>query len=143
MELFFLKKSLKLGGRFCTALTCIAGVPSGRANITSWQSFIRPAMFDLELDYTVGVGVREGREHSVIFHSPIPTPLLTFDRRPPPLVQISFLASLPLPLKSKMAAMIFVKKILSTRSPKLRLLCRFVPHWHHNSSHLAPTGRKN
>ena len=33
------------------------------------------------------------------------------------------LPSLPLPLKSKMAAIIFVKKYLSIRSPKLRLLC--------------------
>ena len=33
------------------------------------------------------------------------------------------LPNLPQPLKSKMAAMIFVKKILSTRAPKLRLLC--------------------
>ena len=32
--------------------------------------------------------------------------------------------SLPLPLKSKMGAIIFVMNLLSTRSPKLRLLCR-------------------
>ena len=57
-------------------------------------------------------------------HFPTPNPLLMFDRRPPPWHQFLSLASLQLPLKSKMAAMIFVKEILSSRSPKLRLLCR-------------------
>ena len=40
-----------------------------------------------------------------------------------PWYKLLSLPSLPLPLKSKMAAIIFVKKILSTRSPKLRLVC--------------------
>ena len=64
-------------------------------------------------------------------HSPTPTPLLIFDRRPPPWFRFFFSHSLPLPLKSKMAAIVFVekkklvsKKILSTRSPILRLLCK-------------------
>ena len=57
-------------------------------------------------------------------HFPTANPLLIFDRRPPPWHQFLSLASLQLPLKSKMAAMIFVKEILSSRSPKLRLLCR-------------------
>ena len=61
-----------------------------------------------------------GRRH---LYSPSPAALLILDRRPPPLVQISSLPNLPLPLKSKTAAIILVKKILSTRSPKLRLLC--------------------
>ena len=39
------------------------------------------------------------------------------------LVQIFSLSSLPLPLKSKMATIIFVRKTRSSRSPKLRLLC--------------------
>ena len=64
--------------------------------------------------------------------SPTPTPLLIFDCRPPPWCKFFFSHSLPLPLKSKMAAIVFVekkkklvsKKILSTRSPILRLLCR-------------------
>ena len=47
-----------------------------------------------------------------------PTPLYIFDQRPPPWY------SLQLPLKSKMVAIIFIKEILSSRSPKLRLLCR-------------------
>ena len=51
-------------------------------------------------------------------HFLTPTLLLIFDRRPTPWY------SLQLPLKSKMAAIIFVKEILSTRAPKLRLLCR-------------------
>ena len=57
-------------------------------------------------------------------HFPTANALLIFDRRPPPWHQFLSLASLQLPLKSKMAAMIFVKEILSSRSPKLRLLCR-------------------
>ena len=47
-----------------------------------------------------------------------PTLLLIFDRRPLPWY------SLRLPLKSKMVAIIFVEEILTTRAPKLRLLCR-------------------
>ena len=63
-------------------------------------------------------------------HFPTPNPLLIFDRRPPPWHQFLSLASLQLPLKSKMAAMIFVKEILSSRSPKLRLLCRLPIAWY-------------
>ena len=51
------------------------------------------------------------------------SPLLISDRRPPPWNKFLSLPNLPQPLKSKMAAMIFVKKILNTRAPKLRLLC--------------------
>ncbi|RMX38736.1 hypothetical protein pdam_00012436, partial [Pocillopora damicornis] len=65
-------------------LVCSASVLLVRANLIGSRSFIRPVMFDLELEWTI----------------------------------------LPLPLKSKMATIIFDKKILSTRSPKLRLLCR-------------------
>ena len=57
-------------------------------------------------------------------HLPTPNPLLIFDRRPPPWYKFLSLPSLQLPLKSKMAAIIFVKEILSSRSPKSRLLCR-------------------
>ena len=45
---------------------------------------------------------------------PISTPLLIFDCQPPSWYKFLSLPSLPLPLKSKMAAIIFVKKILST-----------------------------
>ena len=55
---------------------------------------------------------------------PHPHPPLTFDRRPPPWYKFLSLSSFQLPLKSKMAAIIFVKKILSSCSPKSRLLCR-------------------
>lgn len=56
-----------------------------------------------------------------------PLPLLPFDRRPPPWYKfLSPLMALAFRCckKTKMAALIFTKKILSTRSPKLRLLCR-------------------
>ena len=56
--------------------------------------------------------------------SPILTPLLICDRQSPPQYKFIFLSYFSLPLKSKMAAIIFVKKILSSRPPKLRLLCR-------------------
>ena len=52
-------------------------------------------------------------------HSPTPTPLLIFDCRLPPWYKFLSLPSLPQPLKLKIVAKIFVKKILSTRSPKL------------------------
>ena len=52
------------------------------------------------------------------------TPLLIFDGRPPPHYKFLSLPCLSLPSKSKMAANIFVKSILSTRSPKLCLFCR-------------------
>ena len=55
---------------------------------------------------------------------PYPHPLLIFDRRPPPRYKLISLLSLKLPLKLKMTAIIFVMKLLSTRSPKLRLLYR-------------------
>ena len=55
---------------------------------------------------------------------PYPHPLLIFDRRPPPRYKLISLPSLKLPLKLKMTAIIFVMKLLSTRSPKLRLLYR-------------------
>ena len=45
---------------------------------------------------------------------PISTPPLIFDCQPPSWYKFLSLPSLPLPLKSKMAAIIFVKKILST-----------------------------
>ena len=48
-----------------------------------------------------------------------PTPLLIFDRQPPPQQRFLSLPCLLLPLQSKMAAIIFVDKILSTCSPKL------------------------
>ena len=79
----------------------------------------------LELEWTTRVGGGEGRE---VNFTPPPHPHQSpyFDRRPPLWYKFISLLSLPLPLKSKMAAIIFVKKILSTRSPKLRLLSRLV-----------------
>ena len=55
---------------------------------------------------------------------PTSTPPLTAYRRLPPCYKFLSPPSLPLPLNSKMVATTFVKKIPSTYSPKLRLLCR-------------------
>ena len=60
----------------------------------------------------------EGREEFLIPH------LLPLDRRSPPWYKFLSLPSLPLLYLSKMAAVIFTKKILSNHLPKLRLLCR-------------------
>ena len=127
-------------------LACTAGVLFGRANVFIWL-----AMFDLELDWTARVG--GGRRASgwclelnstnqelrswanrvckitMIsdmdnLHSPTHIPLLIIDRWLPPWYKFLSLPSLPLPLKSKRVVIIFIKKIMSTRSPKLRPLCR-------------------
>ena len=62
------------------------------------------------------------------FHFSTSTPLLVFDWQPPPWYKFLSHLSLLLPLKSKMVAIIFVTKILSSRLPKLHLLCRLVNH---------------
>ena len=77
------------------------------------RSFIQPAVFDLELESKVG---------SIC--SPTPTPLLAFYCRLPAWYKFLSLPSLLLPLKSKLALIIFAEKIPSIRSPKSRLLCR-------------------
>ena len=60
-----------------------AGVLLLRANVVSLQSFIRPAVFYLQEEWTVGVGGGEGRK--VIFTHPLPPlTLFIFERRPPP-----------------------------------------------------------
>ena len=80
LEFSFLKWSRKLAAHFCTTLTCSAGVSLGRANTTSSRSFIRPAMFDLELEWTVGAGGGGRATRLGNLHSSTPTPLLTLDR---------------------------------------------------------------
>ena len=51
----------------------------------SLRLFIGPAMFELELERTVGErGGGKGREKDENLHSPTPIPLFIFDRRPPP-----------------------------------------------------------
>ena len=55
-------------------------------------------------------------------HFPTPTPLLIFDHQLPPSYKFLSLPSLLLPLKSKMVAIISVKKILNARLPKLCLI---------------------
>ena len=73
----------------------------------------RPS-FDLQLEWMVGVGGGGGEKRNRNVHSPTPTPLLIFDRRPPPWYKFIPFPSRPLPLKSKMAAIMFVMKLLST-----------------------------
>ena len=51
--------SLNMTQDFKIKLACSAGVLLVRANVKSSQSFIRPAMFDLELEWTVGLGAGE------------------------------------------------------------------------------------
>ena len=99
-------------GKIRSGLACSAGVLLVRANVSSSPSLIRPTIFDLELEWTVGVDLSH------------PYPLLIFDRRPPPRYKFHFSPQLSAAVKIKVAAIIFVKKILSTRSLKLRLFCR-------------------
>ena len=47
-----------------------------RANAKRSRSFVRPAMFDLQLEWTVGVGGGGGEKRNRYLHSPSPTPLL-------------------------------------------------------------------
>ena len=64
-------------------------------------------------------GKGKGKGEKGDFHSPTsPSLFLTVDRRPPPWYKFLFLPTVPLPLKTKMAAI----KILSNRPPELRLL---------------------
>ena len=93
-----------------------AGVLFVRANVISSRLFIRSVMFDLELEWTAGVG--GGRRAKRNLHFPSPTPLLIFDRWLPPRYKFPSLPSLLMPLKSKRAAIIFIKKVPGTRSKK-------------------------
>ena len=63
---------------FKIKLACSAGVLLVRANVKSSQSFIRPAMFDLELEWTVGVGGR-GRVRRRLLKGESKTPLDPLD----------------------------------------------------------------
>ena len=117
------------------AITCSAGVLLGRVNVTN-LAIIYSTMSDLEIQAALGGRSREGRK---IFTPPTPTPLLIFDCHPPPWYNFLSLPSLPLLFKSKMAAIIFAEKILSTRSPKWRLLCRLLKQGREpttNSNHM-------
>ena len=103
-------------GRFIdksVVIACSAGVLLVLANLTSLPLFIQPVMFDLKLEWVVGAGGR-GRAKRCLPKDTTSKP------PPPPLVQVYF------PLKAKMVAPIFCKKILSSCSPKLHLLHRTV-----------------
>ena len=56
-------------GSFNQKVACSAGVLSVQANVISLWSFIQQAMFDLQLEWTVGVGdgEREKRGMSYAF----------------------------------------------------------------------------
>ena len=103
-----------------TDLTCSAGVLLVRAILKSRDRLSdRPCLVGVRVD---GGGRGRGKGDNLYF--PTATPLLIFDRQPLPWYKFLSLHSLSLPWKSNVAAIIFVRKILSTRSPKLRLLCR-------------------
>ena len=87
--------------------------------VKSSRSFIRPAMFDFAIRVD---GRGRGQERGKNLYSANPTPLPIFYHRAPPGYKFISLPSLPLPLKSNMAAIRFVMKLLSSCSPKLRLL---------------------
>ena len=70
--------SLNMTQDFKIKLACSAGVLLVRANVKSSQSFIRPAMFDLELEWTVGVGGR-GRVRRRLLKGESKTPLDPLD----------------------------------------------------------------
>ena len=53
-------------------LACSAGVLLVRANAKSSRSFVRLAIFDLQLDWTVGVGGRGGEKFSLPYPHPSP-----------------------------------------------------------------------
>ena len=84
------------------------------------QSFVQLAMFDLDLESTMG-GWREAK----IF-TPHPTPLLIFLLLLTPKVQISFSPQPSVAIKIKDDSHNFAKKILSTCFPKLHLPCRLM-----------------
>ena len=80
--------------------------------------FIRLAVFELQSEWTVGVGGGEGET----LHFPTLSSLLFFNRRPP--IQISFS---PQPSSANIirdGGHSFVKKLLGTRLPNSRLVCR-------------------
>ena len=70
--------SLNMTQDFKIKLACSAGVLLVRANVKSSQSFIWPAMFDLELEWTVGVGGR-GRVRRRLLKGESKTPLDPLD----------------------------------------------------------------
>ena len=61
------------------ALACNAGVLLVRANAKSSRSFVRPAIFDLQLEWTVGVGggVGEKRKKNISMHSIVISTMIT------------------------------------------------------------------
>ena len=90
--------------------------------LRSMQSFVQLAMFDLDLESTMG-GWREAK---IFTPPPHPTPLLIFLLLLTPKVQISFSPQPSVAIKIKDDSHNFAKKILSTCFPKLHLPCRLM-----------------
>ena len=110
------------------SLACSAGILMGWPNLTRSQSiFWTSHMFNLELEWTVGVG--GGGRARRQFSPPYPYPSPYFWSPNTPWVQISFSPQPYVAIKMKMAAIIFVMKILCSLLPKLFLLFRLVTHW--------------
>ena len=113
-------------------LACSAGVllGHGRAKVCYKLAIFYPTghvWFGVRVD---GWGRGQGKgEKKYKLHSLTFTSLLISDRQPPPQYRFLSLSSLLLPLQSKMAAKIFVNKLLSTCLPKLLLLCRLTIIW--------------
>ena len=106
-------------------LACNAGVLVGKARLTSLQSFVQLAMFDVELEWIVRKGQEkmqtEFPKSTMIkgrcdfYNPPLPSPFfwLTLYHHSPCWYKYLSLPSLLLLWKSKMAALIFSKKIWS------------------------------
>ena len=63
---------------FLISVACSAGVLLVRANAKSSRSFVRPAIFDLQLEWTVGVGAGERRKDFILIFIPLPPPFFLF-----------------------------------------------------------------
>lgn len=103
-------------------LACNAGVLVGKVRVTSLQSFVQLAMFDVELEWIVRKGQEkmqtEFPKSTMIIRAGVisithPSPFLSFDHHSPCWYKFLSLPSLLLLWKSKMAALIFSKKIWS------------------------------
>ena len=90
---------------------------------------MQPAMFDLEIEtagWRRGRGGGGGLEKAKSnIHTPTHNPLLICDRHSPPWHKLFSLLSLPLPLKSKMAAILVtedIKHSLAKITPALKAI---------------------
>lgn len=102
-------------------LACNAGVLVGKVRVTSLQSFVQLAMFDVELKWMWERGRKRCKQsfpkvqwsRAGLISITHPSPLLSFDHHSPCWYKFLSLPSLLLLWKSKMAALIFSRKIWS------------------------------